>query len=306
MSSDMDIPYFEYFKDSSELLASNDKKEAELKTLSESMEAFSNTDIDLVSDQKLGFIDDLVDRIEQNSWSYKELSELFLDKQNNAFLFAIHNKVLWHKSIMHCNDLARELKQIEDRPFSDRMKDFFKGDGKVKRKRATQISNALKLIRKKLEELEQVQDCNGHILPEDVCAELLQMREKIGEERFSKMYEFISDNYSLDLEKVQTKQQEIDEREKLPVAQNKKKRMSEAEKMKYFLNENGYIQDEEQNNDTKRSIYIDVVQQEAGRCIQANRKCIDCIALCDKVLRGEEHEESKEMKAIDEEFNIVK
>lgn len=280
LTDNLDIKYFEFFKNPSELIKSEYDKVTKLNDFSKIANISLEGNIQDVDDKKLEAMANGTYDVVQKSSSYEGLKEVFMKQQNNAVLQGIHNKILWHKSIMNYNDLSIELKKIENRSTLDRVKDFFKGESKSKNERANQIRIALPLIKKKWKELEEVPYLNAKLEPEVVCAELKQLRGKLGKDRYTQMFDFINNNFDIDKEKLENQRQAIDNENKLPVVQNGKKSLSEAEKMAYFLKANGYTVSDKRKENNTNEVYIDNVQKNVDRCVKRNKECSNEMSMC--------------------------
>ena len=193
---------------------------------------------------------------ESSKAEYRKMYELFTHKQDEALLHAINQYSLVTIHVRDANSLTKELEQIKGRTAIEKIKDIFTGQSKAKRERATEIERALGIITKKIESDKDKRDNprmpQEKLTPEQVVVNLHSARSIIettlgsnseGAERYSEMIEYIREHYQVDYKKVN----EMIESNKsqLPQIAGKGARVTERQKMDYFLKHQGYTEETE-------------------------------------------------------------
>ena len=313
LSVQLDIPYVEYLKNPSELVATNEQAMAKFEEINTPISEFEKQNIDDISEQTLAKANELMDNVNNNVPEYSTLYKIYKGKQNSAFLFAIHQKLLWHKSILHYNNLSRELQEIQGRSTLDKVKDFFKGESRYKREMAKQIQNALLIIADRKAKLEHTPSHYEKVEPQMVYEELEQMRDILSAgvtDRFGIMRHFIVQNFDVDTNIQVNQRQEQNSEGILPAIQQKNKKMSASQKMELFLKSNGYIQEQEDNSsgtpNSSQSVYIDEAEQTAGLCIQRNRRCAEYLSKLEGILMENHEMQAPQIQGRGSGFHMVR
>lgn len=270
-ASKLDIPYLEYLKDPNELDESNQQVMFRIDKMRGAIYEFIEQNVDDTSEQTFSEINELLQNINNDLPQYDTLYQNYNDKQNNAILSAIHQKILLYKSGVDFNNLEKQLNEIRGRSTLDKVKDFFKGKSKYKKEMAKQIPTALLKIARKKNELKKMPLHFEDINPQMIYDEVKQMKDTLGEDKtdeFNTMHNFILNHFEIN-EDVKAEQKQNNS-ELLPVVQKKHKKMSASEEMESFLKNNGYIQNNN-NSNYMYNIKIDDVQQKAREMTENNK-----------------------------------
>ena len=193
---------------------------------------------------------------ESSKSDYRKMYELFTHKQDEALLHAINQYSLVTIHVRDANSLTEELDQIKGRTAIEKIKDIFTGQSRTKRERATEIERALAIITKRIESDKDKRDNPSmpqeELTPEQVVVNLHRARSIIettlgsnseGAERYSEMIEYIREHYQVDYKKV-NEMIDANKSQLLQVA-GKGARLTERQKMDYFLQHQGYTEDTE-------------------------------------------------------------
>ena len=309
LSADLGIQYYRYLTNVDDLKLSCEELSDSFNEMRHELSALEYSNIDKLSNNQLDEIERAIGGVERNLASYSMLARQFRVRQDNAFLSAIHNKLLLKKSNKHKDDLVKELTEITNRSTLDRVKDFFKGNGSVKKQRAEEIKRALPLISKKETELAEIMKkpiLGRNVNPQAVYNELKQIKDQLEEKEYRQIKSYIISNFS-----VEDEEQSFEE--SIALFDDGKK-MSEKEKMDIFLNSNGYENDEQfsKPNVIQNMYSVDELSQTAIDFIQKNKRAIESAEHFKDVLKiNDEHKkqnetQKNEIKGLGEGFNIVR
>lgn len=186
----------------------------------------------------------------------RRMYELFEHKQDEAVLHAINQYSLVTIHVRDANSLTKELEQIKGRTAIEKIKDIFTGQSRTKRERGTEIERALGIITKRIESDKDKRDNPSmpqeELTPEQVVVNLHRARGIIettlgsnseGAERYSEMIEYIREHYQVDYKKVN--EMINADKSQLPQIAGKGARVTERQKMDYFLKHQGYTEETE-------------------------------------------------------------
>lgn len=191
---------------------------------------------------------------------YRKMYELFTHKQDEALLHAMNQYSLVTIHARDANSLNKELEQIKGRTALEKIKDIFTGQFRTKRERATEIERALGIITKRIESDKDKRDNprmpQEKLTPEQVVVNLHRARSIIetslgsnlgGVERYNEMIEYIHEHYKVDYYKVN--EMINADKSQLPQVVEKGARITERQKMDYFLKHQGYTEATELSGD---------------------------------------------------------
>lgn len=193
---------------------------------------------------------------EDSKMDCRRMYELFEHKQDEAMLHAINQYSLVTIHVRDANSLTKELEQIKGRSAIEKIRDIFIGQSRTKRERGTEIERALNIITKRIESDKDKRDNPSmpqeELTPEQVVVNLHRARGIIettlgsnseGAEKYNEMIEYIREHYQVDYKKVN----EMIETDKsqLPQIAGKGAKVTERQKMDYFLKYQGYTEETE-------------------------------------------------------------
>lgn len=220
----------------------------------------------LKKDEKVNNVDEIATKFysesQKSKSDYNTMCELFTQKQDEAILHAINQQSLADIHLKDANILNKELEQIKGRTSIEKIKDVFKGQSKVKKERAAEIERALDIINKRIESDKDIRNNplmpKGKLAPEQVVVNLDKARS-IAEtannfasvQKYNEMIEHIRMNYSVDYKKV-NEMINVDKNQ-LPQIAGKNVKITEKQKMDYFLHHQGYTEGSELSGDKSNS-----------------------------------------------------
>lgn len=183
--------------------------------------------------------------------SKNDSKKMYLDymrSQKNAILCGINNDALLTISQNDINELNNELLKINSRSGITKFLDFFKGQSKVIKERAVQIERAKKIIEQKIDELKQEKENPSipteQFTPEQVIVNLVKARAIFSsdlENKYNTILDFVKSDFEVNYATVN----ELCKNDKnnLPQVKNNNVKISESEKMNWYLSSKGYLEE---------------------------------------------------------------
>ena len=259
---------------------------------------------------------------------YNKMYEQYTHKQDDALLQALNVQALLTLHTTDYKNLKMEADKIQNRKSIDKIKDLLSGQSKVKKERSIEINKALKIIKDRIEidkkEHEDPSLPNAKTKPEQVMANLYKARKAIEisrgsdfehTDRFSQMIDYVKENYNVNFRQV-NELIYVGENQ-LPQVIGKDVKISEQQKMKYFMEHQGYIDKDgiaivDKNKKSSTLQPIDTIKTWAIEKIETIKNRVSKVKEVGDMLRNgkdinkETPNKENQLKGMGKGFNIVR